>query len=277
MTKLKPEDYLEPECVLCEKPIGFKQNRQMIPQKRISAKLDDLMAHQEYRQAEDLLQYWQGEARLNGDRQGEFMLCNEMMGFYRKIGEKEKSYQAVEKALVMLDELGYRNSVSGAIAYTNIATVYVNFEEAEKALPYFEKARDIYQLNASGTEFKIASLHNNMATALVSLERYDEAEKLFLQAIDILNDYGHQQLEVAITYLNILDLKIAQAGVDNFDDNVAQPYLEKARDNLDSSDLERDSYYAFVADKCVSIYEFFGWFRYANQLKERIREINERS
>ncbi|MBQ4252147.1 MAG: hypothetical protein II704_03795, partial [Erysipelotrichaceae bacterium] len=64
MTKLKPEDYLEPECVLCEKPIGFKQNRQMIPQKRISAKLDDLMAHQEYRQAEDLLQYWQGVISL---------------------------------------------------------------------------------------------------------------------------------------------------------------------------------------------------------------------
>ena len=32
-------DYMEPECVICDKPVGFKQKKQMIPQQRISQKL----------------------------------------------------------------------------------------------------------------------------------------------------------------------------------------------------------------------------------------------
>ncbi len=40
---LKPEDYLEPECVICDKPVGTKQKIQRIPQGRISQRLDELM------------------------------------------------------------------------------------------------------------------------------------------------------------------------------------------------------------------------------------------
>ena len=40
---LKPEDYIEPECVICDKPIGTNQKIQRIPQQRISQKLDELM------------------------------------------------------------------------------------------------------------------------------------------------------------------------------------------------------------------------------------------
>ena len=40
--KLRPEDYMEPECPLCDKPVGYRQKKDMIPQQRISQKLDDV-------------------------------------------------------------------------------------------------------------------------------------------------------------------------------------------------------------------------------------------
>ena len=52
---LKPEDYVEPECVVCDKPVGTNQKIQRIPQQRISQKLDELMGQEEYGNAEQIL------------------------------------------------------------------------------------------------------------------------------------------------------------------------------------------------------------------------------
>ena len=269
-------DYMEPECVLCDKPVGFKQKKQMIPQQRISQKLDELMGRKEYQQAENLLKYWLEEARVSFDDQGVFMLYNEMMGYYRKMADKDNAYKAVDNALSMLDELDYRDSVSGATCYTNAATVYTAFGEPEKSVELFEKARTIYENNREHNEYKLASLYNNMATALVALKRYSEADELYHKALEVDSQIENSQLEMAMTYLNILDALISEKGVENIDDEAAI-LLAQAKDCLDDERLERDSYYSFVCDKCVGIYRYFGWFRYAGELEERITEIDERA
>lgn len=274
---LKPEDYLEPECVVCDKPVGTRQPRQHIPQQRISQKLDELMAQSRFQEAENLLKYWIEEARSYGDNHGEFMVYNEMMGYYRKRGMKEEAYQAAEKALSFLEPLGYVDSVSGATCYTNAATVYTAFGEADRSLELFQKAREIYEKNTEHNEYKLAGLYNNMALGLVATGKFNEAHELYDKAIATLQKTDQGDLEIAITYLNILDALIAERGTGADNDDIAEVYLTAARQYLDSQRVERDSYYAFVADKCLSIYEYFGWFRYARELKERIREIDERN
>ena len=269
-------DYMEPECVICDKPVGFRQKKQMIPQQRISQKLDELMGRKEYQQAENLLKYWLEEARVSLDDQGTFMLYNEMMGYYRKVSNKEKAYEAVDNAISMLDELGYRDSVSGATCYTNAATVYTAFNEPEKSIELFEKARAIYENNREHNEYKLASSYNNMATALVALGRFSEADELYHKALDVVSKCENGELEMAMTYLNMLDALISEKGIESIDDEAAV-LLSEAKDCLDSRDLPRDSYYSFVCDKCVGIYRYFGWFRYARELEERIAEIDERA
>ena len=274
---LKPEDYIEPECVICDKPAGTNQKISRIPQQRISRKLDELMGMKEYAEAEKMLHYWSEEARASGDRQGEFMVYNEIMGFYRKLGNKEKAYEAVNKALEMLQPLEYDNSVSGATCYTNAATVYTAFNDVEKSLDLFEKAKTIYENNSTNNEFKLAGLYNNMAIALVSLNRYSEADNLYHNALNLLDNCKNGDLEKAITYLNIADAVINEKGINEETENMIVPMMYNAQLCLDNEDIPRDSYYAFVADKCYPIYEYFQWYDYANQLKERISEINERA
>ena len=274
---LKPEDYLEPECVICDKPVGTKQKIQRIPQGRISQRLDELMGQGEYAQAENLLKFWIAEAQANGDQQGEFMVYNEMMGYYRKVGRKEEGYETINKALELLPTLEYENTVSGATCYTNAATVYTAFNEPEKALKLFKKAEEIYLANLTNNEYKFASLCNNMALALVQLKEFAEANIYYRKSLDVLEDCPQSELEKAMAWLNIADAVIAQKGVSEDSENEIVEYLYNAQLCLDDESVERDSYYAFVADKCYPIYEYFQWYSYAEELKERIREINERA
>ena len=274
---LKPEDYLEPECVICDKPVGTKQKIQRIPQARISRRLDELMGQKEYGQAENLLKYWVAEAKANGDVQGEFMVYNEMMGYYRKMGLKKEGYEAINKALELLPGLEYEQTVSGATCYTNAATVYTAFNEPDKALHLFRKAEQIYLDNIKNNEFKYASLCNNMALALVQLKNYAEADKYYRRSLEVLEQCPSSELEKAMAWLNIADAVIAQKGVNEESENEIVEYLYNAQLCLDDETVERDSYYAFVRDKCYPIYEYFQWYSYADELKERIREINERT
>ncbi len=273
---LKKEDYLEPDCLLSGKPVGTKPRQERIPEQRISERLDEFMAKKEFLQAENMLKYWIDEARALNDRQGEFMVYNEMMGYYRKTGRKEEAYQAIEKALAMLDELGYRDSISGATCYTNIGTVYTVFEEPERSLPYFEKAKEIYEKTPYTGAFRLAGCYNNLATALTALGRGEEADAYYVKALNALEGEDGLQLEKAMTYLNRIDILLSDEG-EKLDAERIEEYLEKAKDCLDDPAIPRDSYYSFVADKCLSIYDYFGYFRYANELRERIREIDERA
>ena len=272
-----PEDYVEPNCPISGKPLGTKQKKKRIPQQRVSQRLDELMARKDYDGAERMLDYWLAEARTLSDEQGEFMVHNEQMGFYRKRGLKDKAYKAIADGESMLDELGYSDSVSGATFYTNAATVYTAFGEAEKGLSRFEKAKDIYESNITGNEFKLAGLYNNMATALVDMGNYRDADVLFMQAVETLKDCEASELETAVTYLNMLDRQIAERGAGGVGKEEIDFYLETARDYLDADTVKRDGYYSFMADKCVEIYRTLGWEDYADELSERIRMIDERA
>ena len=275
--RLKPEDYLEPECVLCGKPQGFKQPQQHIPQQRISQHVDEQMGQKDFDGAERTLKYWLSEAEATGDRQGRFFVFNEMMGYYRKTGKKEQGYKVIEEALDMLDELGYRDTISGATCYTNAATVYTSFNEAEKGIEMFMKAKEIYEANSENNEFKLAGLYNNLGTALLSLENYSDAQYYFFKAIETLQKCENAELETAETYLNLLDVYISENQTVSKDDALVDYYLSTARSFLDSENPERDTYYSFVLDKCVDIYDYFGWKEYAEELRERIKEIDERA
>ena len=103
---IQPEDYLEPRCLLCEEPYGVKPEVRPVPQSRIVERLNEYMAQRDYAGAEKHLLYWLEEAKLGHDLRGQLMLRNELIGHYRKTGDKEKSLENAFSALGLLSTLG---------------------------------------------------------------------------------------------------------------------------------------------------------------------------
>ena len=117
------EDYEEPSCVLC-----MDQNvPKPIPQRRIREKLDEYMSRRDYAGAERHLNYWLAEAQQNGDLRGEFFVRGEMMGHYRKTGNKDQAILNANEGLNLIERLGFENTLSAGTAYVNAATVYDAF------------------------------------------------------------------------------------------------------------------------------------------------------
>ena len=142
---LMPEDYAEPRCLLCDEPYGATPAVRSVPQGRIIEKMNDYMSRRDYAGAERHLLYWLDEAILGHDKRGELMIRNELVGHYRKTGNREGAFRNAEKALTLLEELDFGISKSSGITYINIATAYNAFGENEKSLQVFNKAKDTFE------------------------------------------------------------------------------------------------------------------------------------
>ena len=113
-----------------------------IPQRRIMEKMDEYMSRKDYPGAERHLLYWLDEAQLAGDRRGELMVRNELIGHYRKTGEKQKAYENAGAASHLLKILEYEGSITEGTTYVNIATAYNAFGDDKEALDFFLEAKE---------------------------------------------------------------------------------------------------------------------------------------
>lgn len=269
---LEPADYAEPACLLCGQPFGEPERFRPVPMNRVRARLDELEGRRDFAGAERQLKYWLEEARMGRDTRGEFSLRNEMMGLYRKQGRREDAYHCAGEALALIPALDIGDSVAAATCYVNCATVYDAFDEPERALPFFEQARNIYVKRLSTADPLLGSLYNNMALALAQLGRYGEAMDLFERAIQIMSTKPGGELEQAVTWLNMADALLASRGAEEAEAEI-QSCLERAAALLDDPGPARDGYYAFVCEKCAPGFDYHGWFAYAAELSGRAEAI----
>jgi tetratricopeptide (TPR) repeat protein len=273
---LEPEDYAEPRCLLCDEPYGVTPEVRSVPQQRIIEKMNDYMSRRDYAGAERHLLYWLEEAKLGMDKRGELMLRNELVGHYRKTGEKDKAFENAESALALIDGLEFDGTISSGTTYINIATAYNAFGENEKSLPLFAKAREVYEANANTAPELLGGLYNNMALVLTALCRYGEALELYEKAIQVMENVDGGKLEQAITCLNMADTYEAMLGTEKAESKT-QELLDRAYALITDKDLKRDGYYAFVCEKCAPSFSYYGYFLAANELKNTAEEIYERN
>ena len=271
-TPIKPEDYVEPRCVLCDEPYGADPQVKPVPQHRIIAKMDEYMARRDYAGAERHLLYWLDEAKLGHDLRGQLMLEGELVGHYRKCGDREKALAHGEEELRLVDELGYGGSITGGTAFVNVATAMNAFGEDARALELFERARAAYEASPATRPELLGGLYNNMALTCVALGRYAEARSLYAHALERMGRVPGGELEQAITYLNIADAAVAELGME-----AAEPRVEKLLDMayalFDTTTAPLDGYYAFVCEKCAPVFSYYGYFLAAEDLAERAAAI----
>ena len=260
---LNREDYEEPVCPFCTP--GHKEP---IPLRRIYEKLDTYFDADDTSGAERHLLYWLSEAERVNDPHGKMALYGEQMGLYRKLGRKEEAYTAMERALSEVSALGHGDTVTGAVAYLNAATVKKAFGDAAGAETLYEAARTVFLRELPPNDVRLASLDNNEALALTELKRFEEAGTMFLRALDTLGTDALNAPERAVTYTNLADLAVQRLGSEAAQDEVDR-YLAAAYSELDRPDVPHDGNYAFVCDKCAPIFSLYGYFREAAELSHR--------
>ena len=275
---LDPFDYKEPSCAVCGGKEFYYPEKDSpeghIPVERVIEKLDKLFDKNDMSEAGRLLKYWQGEAVALKDRRGELAMTSELIGFYRKTGERENALVCVERGLSLLEELGLGDSVSGATILLNAATTLMAFGQAERALPLYERTEKIYRARLSPEDARFGGLYNNRALALHDLGNFEDSEKCFFQALEIMGNIEHGETDMAVTYVNLAHL---------YEDWLEEPEtkidecMNRALALLDTESLPRNGYYAFVCSKCAPSFGYFGYFLADRELKKRAEELYARA
>ena len=270
-----------------------------VPQRRIIDKMDEYMSRRDYNSAERHLLYWLEEAKLGGDLQGQLMLRNELVGHYRKTGQKEPAMESAAKALDLLRELDMENTITAGTTYVNIATACGAFGDHERAIRLFEKARAAYESSSQTETQLLGGLYNNMALTCTELGRCEEALALYEKAAGLMGHVPDGELEQAITYLNMANTVEVQLGLEAGEQQInalverAEELLEAKGEELlgkgeaaltDGTDLRamkqeeraRLGYYAFVCEKCAPTFAYYGYFMTAESLTERSEELVKR-
>lgn len=273
---LRPEDYTDPACPFCTDQYSKEPPVKSIPTGRVLEKLDEYFSHNDYAGAERHLLYWRGEAELGRDRRGAFLIASELMGLYRKTARPDEAKREAEKALALTKELGIESETSGGTAALNAATVYAAAGEYERSLTLFLQARAVLEKAAAEQKGLLAGLYNNMALTWVALDRFDEAEALYRKALDLVAGVKGGQADAAVTWLNLADLYTARDGAEAAEKRVAE-CIDRAAALLDSPELPRDGYYAFVCEKCAPTFGYYGYFLLENDYRERAKSIYERT
>ena len=130
---LNPEDYMEPACPLCMDPPDAARTVDPIPQQRVVQKLDDYMSRRDYDGAERHLLYWLSEAERGNDLRGELLVRNELVGHYRKAGDRDKARAAYETARAEYAQ-AIENNKAGPATAEYLAAQAASLEEAAAAL-----------------------------------------------------------------------------------------------------------------------------------------------
>ncbi len=273
---LQPEDYVEPRCVLCDEPYGKEPTVKPVPQDRIIRKMDEYMSRRDYAGAERHLKYWLEEAKAGFDKGGELLIRNELVGHFRKTGNRDGAFENAGEALRLLKELGFENNISAGTTYINIATAYNAFGENKKSIALFEKARTVYESNENTAPQLLGGLYNNMALTFVAMKDYDSAFPLYEKAVKVMKKVKGGELEQAITYLNEADAYVAMLGSEKAESK-AFDLVDKAYDLIKNTEAPHDGYYAFVCEKCAPSFSYYGYFAAAEELKKTAEEIYERN
>ena len=240
---------------------------------RVLQKLDLHLHANDYLSAERHLVYWLEEAQMVRDVRAELFVLNELMGLYRKTGKRDEALECANRALSSADAGGI-GEITVATTYINAATVYKAFSMPEQSLPLFAKAKEIYERELDIRDARLGGLYNNMGLSFADLSLFDESEESYNKAISVMENIPDSEGEIAITYLNLATMVEKKYGLVDGDEKIRE-YLNRAESLLDRHSA-RDGYYAFVCEKCATVFGYYGRFVYEKKLAERAREIYER-
>ena len=237
---------------------------------RFIAKLDSCFDRNDLKAAKECIEYWEKEARETGDDRALLTVLNEAVGFYRRTQKRGKALAAMGESLTLVDKLGLPDKLSGATIYINAATTLSFFGKEEEGLQLYDKAARCYEIERHTETYEYAALLNNKAGTLNALKRYDEAERDWVQAIEILKEIGGHAGEIAISLVMLAHLTFDR---DDTSYEKVEKILDEAWEYINSDDQPKDGNYAYVLRKCAPSFEYFQRSDEAEAMREVAKDI----
>lgn len=260
----------------------------MIPIERVLNKYDEHLRKNELEAADRHLKYWLDEARAKRDERCRYTMLNELLGLCRRREDTATVEMYIEEMLNMMETEGLSDKITGATGLLNIATVYKWLGRNADAVSFYEKAQKVYLDKLPENDVRQAALNNNLAMAYIGLaseagrteeeknDNYLKADNCLQKALQILDAddaaVNGCNVDKALTYLNLAELVECRYGLEQGENGILI-FLNKAIEVFDDEKCKRDSYYAFTAEKAVSVFSYYGFFAYVSTLKERIEKI----
>ena len=242
---------------------------QSIDVPKIIKGLDALYAEGREAEAQSYLEKHLIEARSIGDWRGELSMLSELLGQYRRSMNREKGIATVNAAMALIKEHRMANTLSGATVMLNAATTMKCFGHAEKSIPVFCHVSRVYSNSLDPADYRFPGLYNNMALSYADVGDIPAAERYFKLALKLIAALPKAHNDMAVTYCNMAEM-YAKA---DLEDERIYDCMEKAWDCLNDSALPRDGYHAFTISKCAPSFDYFGYFLYSKELKERAESI----
>ena len=165
--------------------------------------LDDLFANKELNQVEPFLTASLAQAREESDYQAYIAICNEMIGYYRSVSEFEKSYQASEDVLLLMEELQMEETEHFATVLLNSATAFRAGGRYKDAYEQYARAAKIYGNLLSPDDYRMAGLYNNMSMLLEATGEDERAAQMAEESLCVIRKQQDAKAEEATTLTNL--------------------------------------------------------------------------
>lgn len=120
-------------------------------------------------------------ARAGGDPGWQAAILDADAAVFRMEGKLQEALRLQERVLAIAEKHGSRDGLYATLS--NIGGVYQLLGDYERALGYFRRALQEVEASRGTPHPETASMHFNVATPLLELKRYDEAEKHLLDAL----------------------------------------------------------------------------------------------
>lgn len=166
--------------------------------------LDRLFENKEMDKVEPYLQEHLKSAMETGDASGVITIVNELIGFYRSMGQHEKSMFYCGQILSFMQMCHLEGTVPYATTLLNVATANRAAGELEKAMEYYKEVEKIYEGNLDKNDYRYAGLFNNMSLVYEEKKEYEKSAEALQKALSIIEGYGAEgKIELATTYSNL--------------------------------------------------------------------------
>lgn len=218
------------------------------------------------------MEYWLKQAQNASCWQEELTILNELIGFYRKTGNPEKGLHVMQRAEQIITGHELENTEAAGTTWLNIATAYRAFGKTQQSYNYFVKTKQNYLQQMEPFDYRMASLHNNMALLFLDIGYLGKAKEEFEQAIEILQTDPESEAELVTTYINLLVLVYKIPLPESQKQLALHSLIDKTIALLAKYTDLPDSYYAYVCDICAKTIISLGFSREAEiltQLSER--------
>ena len=212
--------------------------------KQTLSQLDKLLEQQDMAGAARFLDRMAEQAEFEDDTTARLTLYNEIIGFHRVSGNREKSYGAADKALALLREKGMDVTIHYATTLLNYATARVIFRELPEALALYREVEALYAQLLDPIDYRNASLYNNISQALLKAGKVEEGGAYLEKSLSVLEQLNEDGVEAAIAtcLTNIAYNKMSHGDLD-----AAEDYLTRAEARFKSFDYYDPHYDSVLA------------------------------